>query len=153
MFPAPRMPVYHLLQHLFHSLTPTSSPTPLVTAPRSVLPFGLVYIVFSSSVDDVTASSAVVQQPESASNVPMVSLTPTPTAITTTTYSSSSELLLESSDETWPLFDNNDLIGCSFDILVVPSCLEMLDVVDEHNYALQKVLPEDSPSNVFVAVC
>jgi len=64
-----------------------------VTAPRSVLPFGLVYIVFSSSVDDVTASSAVVQQPESASNVPMVSLTPTPTAITTTTYFSSSELL------------------------------------------------------------
>ena len=107
---------------------------------------------FSSSVDDVTTSSEVAQQPESDSNVPIVSSTPT-TVTTTTTYFSSSELLLESFDETWPLFDNNDLIGCSFDILLVPSCLEMLDVVDEHNYALQKVLPEDSPSNVFVAVC
>jgi hypothetical protein len=97
MFPAPKDACL--------SFTPTSSPTPLVTAPRSVLPFGSVYIVFSSSVDDVTTSSEVVQQPESDSNVPIVSLTPTPpTAITTTTYSSSSELLLESSDGTWPLF-------------------------------------------------
>ena len=60
----------------------------LVVGPR----FGFVDIACSSSVGDVTTSSAVVQQPESDSDIPTVPLTSPPTAIKATFHSSSHSL-------------------------------------------------------------